>query len=185
MFESLSNRLGGVFDKLRGKGALREGDVDEAMREIRIALLEADVVLMDINFKGRMSGLEGIRQLRAIIPDIKVLMLSMYADEDLIFDALRSGAFGYLFKMGNPERIIEAIRSITQQGTIPIPAPTATRILETFSTQDTPLLTQRELQLLELIKQGLPYNHIPDQLMESPSTIDSHLRSIYEKLHNL
>ena len=153
------------------------------------SLPKADVVIMDINFKGRMSGIQGILQLRALIPDIRVLVLSMYADEDLIFDSLRSGAIGYLFKMGNPERIIESIREISRMGALPLPVIIAGRILEAFqSSKDIKpedRLTQYEESLLEAIKTGTPFKQLADQLRLEQSEIESCINAIYCKLHRL
>ncbi|MBX2820451.1 MAG: response regulator transcription factor [Rhodothermaceae bacterium] len=153
------------------------------------SLPKADVVIMDINFKGRMSGIEGILQMRARIPDIRVLVLSMYADEDLIFDSLRSGAIGYLFKMGNPERIIEGIREISRMGALPLPVIVSGKILAAFqSSKDVKpedRLTQHETSLLEAIKNGSPFNQLADLLKLDQSEIESCMNAIYHKLHHL
>ena len=148
------------------------------------SLPKADVVLMDINFKGRMSGTEGIRELRKILPNLQVLVLSMYSEEDLIFDALCNGASGYLSKMGNPERIIDGIRTIARKEMLPMSSTIAARIIDLFQDPHiTPPLEETELELLEYIKQGRSLSQLSDLMDVDPSTLDAYLLQIYRKLH--
>ena len=149
------------------------------------AFTHPDVVLMDMNFKGRMSGKECIRALRAKHPDIKVLVLSMYREADLVIDALRSGAYGYLYKLDETQDIIQGIRDFYEQGMIPPPPPIASPMLDLFNSYQAFHLSQEETQLLEYIIQGQPYDQLAEQMHVAPSTVNDILVTIYEKLHQV
>lgn len=148
------------------------------------SLPKPDVVLMDLNFKSRMSGSEGIRELRKIIPDIKVLVLSMHSDEDLIFDALCSGASGFIQKHDDTERIIEGIRNIVHKRMLYMSSSTANRILHLFSSASTDnQLSETEIQVLECIKERYPTSQISTTLQLDQTEVDASLHAIYQKLH--
>lgn len=150
-------------------------------------LPKPDVVLMDINFKGRMSGSDGIRALRKIMPGIKVLLLSMYRETDLIFEALQSGALGYLFKMGSTKDLTRGIRDLVRTGMLPLPSTLAEPILSILSPSATLpeelTLTANESQLLAYLKDGLSYKQLPHQMHVDEATVDSYFLEIYHKLH--
>lgn len=151
-----------------------------------------DVVLMDINLPG-MLGTECVRQLKALSPNLPVLMLTVYDDSERIFESLMAGATGYLLKRTPREKLLEAIREV-HSGGAPMSRQIARRVVQFFqdfdrspaTTPRTPelgALTEREQQVLASLAKGLIYKEIADTLGISFETVRTHVRSIYEKLH--
>jgi DNA-binding NarL/FixJ family response regulator len=144
-----------------------------------------DVVLMDINLP-RMDGIECTARLKAKIPAVQIVMLTVYEDAGKIFDALKSGAVGYLLKMTPPDKMLEAIQEAHHGGS-PMSAQIARKVVQSFHTDASnglkeSALTKRENQILELLAKGHLYKEIGDSLNISPETVHNHLRHIYEKL---
>jgi DNA-binding NarL/FixJ family response regulator len=157
------------------------GDGIEALE--RIPDLQPDVVLMDINLPGR-NGIECVTELKRALPETEFIMLTTYDDTELIFDALRSGACGYLLKRSAPEELVRAIQD-TMQGGSPMSMEIARRVVSHFHRPDGPspsTLTTREREILGLLAKGLAYKEIADHLSLSPHTIHNRLRGIYRKL---
>ena len=145
-----------------------------------------DVVLMDINMAG-MDGIECVKRLKLLAPQIQILMLTVYEDTDQIFKALAAGATGYLLKRLEPEELLQAIRDVNSGGS-PMSNSIARKVVASFQEADVAgenkhLLTAREQAVLDCLAQGLAYKQIGDQLNISINTIRTHLRHIYEKLH--
>jgi len=145
-----------------------------------------DVVLMDINMAG-MDGIECVKRLKLLAPQIQILMLTVYEDTDQIFKALAAGATGYLLKRLEPEELLQAIRDVNSGGS-PMSNSIARKVVASFQVADVAgenkhLLTSREQAVLDCLAQGLAYKQIGDQLNISINTIRTHLRHIYEKLH--
>ena len=145
-----------------------------------------DVVLMDINMAG-MNGIECVRRLKALAPEIQIVMLTVYDDTEQIFKALAAGATGYLLKRHEPEELLQAIR-VVQDGGSPMSNSIARKVVASFQTAHQAgdkknLLSAREQAVLDCLAQGLAYKQIGDQLGISINTIRTHLRHIYEKLH--
>jgi DNA-binding NarL/FixJ family response regulator len=148
-----------------------------------------DVVLMDIKMKG-MNGIECVRRLKEKMPLVQVIMLTVFEDSDLIFDALRAGATGYLLKSQPPEKLLEAIRDVMAGGS-PMSASIARKVVQLVratnrsETSGTGLhieLSERQRQVLDLLAAGQPYKLIADNLGVSIHTVRSYLRRTYEKL---
>lgn len=149
----------------------------------RIPGLQPDVVLMDINLPGR-NGIECVTELKRTLPATEFIMLTTYDDTDLIFDALRAGACGYLLKRSAPEELARAIQD-TMRGGSPMSMEIARRVVSHFHrTDDTSAtnLAPREREILGLLAKGLAYKEIADHLNLSPHTIHNRLRGIYRKL---
>ena len=147
---------------------------------------QPDVVLMDINMAG-MDGIECVRRLKGLAPQLQILMLTVYEDTEQIFKALAAGATGYLLKRLDPEDLLQAIRDVHAGGS-PMSNSIARKVVASFqvakqSGEKQSLLSQREQAVLDCLAQGLPYKQIADQLGISINTIRTHLRHIYEKLH--
>ncbi len=146
-----------------------------------------NVALVDINLP-KMSGIECVRHLKPICPTTQFLILTVYEDTDLIFESLKAGASGYLLKRSEPARIMDAITEV-HQGGAPMTAEIARRVVKSFQEprheEDpvTALLRPRECEVLELLAKGASYREIAEQLNISFSTVNSHVKSIYERLH--
>jgi DNA-binding NarL/FixJ family response regulator len=144
-----------------------------------------DVMLMDINLGG-MSGIEGVRRLKATLPQMHVLMLTVFEESDKIFQSLCAGASGYLLKRTRPEKILEAITEV-HDGGAPMTASVARKVLHLFTTVAPPSvpesnLTVREIEILQHLVTGSSYNKIARDLFISHNTVNSHIKNIYEKL---
>jgi DNA-binding NarL/FixJ family response regulator len=157
---------------------------EQAEKEIPSIL--PDVVLMDINLTGK-SGIECVAKLKRICPLINWIILTTHEDTDLIFDALRAGASGYLLKRTAPEELISAIKDV-HQGGAPMSIKIARRVVTHFHqtkerSADAEKLSARENEILSYLAKGLAYKQIADHLGLSPHTVNNHLRKIYGKLH--
>jgi DNA-binding NarL/FixJ family response regulator len=147
------------------------------------------VVLMDIKMKG-MDGIECVRRLKEKVPDILVIMLTVFEEEDLIFDALMAGAIGYLLKRQPPEQLLEAIHDLLAGGS-PMSATIARKVVKLLQRSGDPgkptggvrlLLSARQREMLDLLAAGEPYKAIADKMDLSIHTVRGYIRRIYEKL---
>lgn len=144
-----------------------------------------DVFLIDIGLPG-ISGIEGTRKLKATWPGSQIIMITVFDDDEKIFEAICAGASGYLLKNSPDEKIVEAIKE-TLQGGAPMSAQIARKVLDMFSALVLPkeesVLTHREKEILGLVVEGFPKKQIADRLNVSYHTVDSHIKNIYAKLH--
>jgi len=154
---------------------------------IKIPAFQPQVVLMDINLPG-MSGIELTERIKRLLPEIQVIMVTVYLDHDKIFAALKAGACGYLLKRSTPADVREAIQAV-RAGGAPMSAEIARRVVEAFHAPAKPAsgeevkLSKRETEILELLTKGLANKEIADRLGLSVETVRVHLKRIYEKLH--
>jgi DNA-binding NarL/FixJ family response regulator len=160
-------------------------DLENIAEEITANL--PDIIIMDIDLPG-MSGIEGARIVKEIRPDVNILMLTVFEDEEKIFQSIKAGALGYLLKKDSPGKIIEAIRAI-YEGESVMNGQIARKILTYFSKEiRTPIdleeynLTKREKEILQLLIEGLSYKDIAAKCFISLDTVFSHIRKIYAKL---
>jgi DNA-binding NarL/FixJ family response regulator len=158
--------------------------MEEALRSFA-ASGAPDVTLVDIGLPG-MSGIEGTRLLKARFPSMQIVILTIYDDDDRIFQALCAGASGYLLKNTPAERLIEAIRDVARGGS-PVSPEIARRIITLFQTVHPPdrsenELTAHEIRILKLLVDGHNYKTAAVELKVSVNTISFHVRHIYEKL---
>lgn len=157
--------------------------VEEAVEKIGVAV--PDVVLSDIGLPG-MDGIKGVRLLKERYPDLVLLMITVYNDDDRIFDAICAGATGYLLKKTPPAKLLESIREAVTGGA-PMTPEIARRVIELFR-EHRPAeradfnLTPHETRLLKLFVQGHNYKTAASELGVSVNTINFHVRNIYDKL---
>lgn len=145
-------------------------------------LFKPDVVLMDINMPV-VDGLEGLKLIKSNFPHIKVLIQTAFDDSDKIFKSISGGASGYILKSDSPTRILQAIEEVYQGGAAMNPA-IAKRVLEYFAPKkNLEILTSKEQEVLKSLAEGNSYKMVADQLGVSYSTVNSHTKHIYEKLH--
>jgi DNA-binding NarL/FixJ family response regulator len=141
-----------------------------------------DVVLMDINMP-LVNGLEGLRQIKSTYPSVKVLMQTAFEDTEKIFTSLRNGANGYILKKDSVARLCQAIQEVYEGGAAINPG-IASKVLEYFKPQPPENnLSQRENDVLALLADGMSYKMVADKLYISYSTVNSHVKNIYIKLH--
>jgi DNA-binding NarL/FixJ family response regulator len=157
--------------------------MEEALEKIGSDL--PDVALVDIGLPG-MNGIEGARLLKERYPNLLLLMLTVYDDDDRIFDAMCAGACGYLLKKTPPARLLESLKEVVQGGA-PMTPEIARRVVELFRSVRPPnradyQLTPHEMRLLKLLVEGHNYKTAATQLGVSFNTICFHIKNIYEKL---
>lgn len=159
------------------------GSVEEAMGQMKTAC--PDVVLVDIGLPG-MTGIEGIRVMKALCPQAQFLVLSVYDDDRRIFDAMCAGACGYLLKKTPPPRILDAVREV-HSGGAPMSPEVARRVIALFRQVRPPeladyTLTAQETRVLRLLGEGHHYKTAAADLGITVNTLSFHVRRIYEKL---
>ncbi len=147
-----------------------------------IPTLQPEIILMDIGLP-RMSGAECAERLKILCPNIQIMMLTIFQDSDRIFEALKSGATGYLLKKTSPAQIVEAIYNL-RDGGAPMSAQIARKVVEAFQPDPAlQTLTPREKELLSYLAKGYSYKEIAAVVFISVKTVNKHIYNIYEKLH--
>jgi DNA-binding NarL/FixJ family response regulator len=159
---------------------------EEAMLEI--PQHRPNVVLMDIHLPGE-SGIACTARLREKMPDLQVIMLTVYKDIKMIFQALKAGACGYVLKRADESEILEAIAEV-RAGGAPMTSEIARMVVRAFAdsaqisaSEGTEHLSAREMEILALVAEGCPNKEIASRLFISSATVRTHLMHIYEKLH--
>jgi len=149
---------------------------------------DIDVVLMDIGLPG-INGIEGVKRARKINPALNILMLTVYEESSVVFEALCAGACGYLVKKTPPSRLLEAIKDIYEGGS-PMSSNIARQIISVFHQKKSMNgngidyeLTAREKEVLKHLADGYNYQEIADKIFISVDTVRHHIRNIYKKLH--
>jgi DNA-binding NarL/FixJ family response regulator len=144
------------------------------------------VVLMDINLP-KMSGVDCAAQLKSLLPDVQIVMLTVYDDTDKVFQALENGATGYLLKRSKPDEIIHAIEEVLRGGA-PMSSYIARKLVQSFqkplptgAKEET--LSKRENEVLALVAKGYANKEVAEALGLSFETVRSYLKTIYTKLH--
>lgn len=159
-------------------------DAESALREL--PSVRPHVVLMDLRLP-KMSGAECIARLRELLPSTEVLVLTVYDDEDCVFEALKAGASGYLLKRAPTRRILEAIAEVYAGGA-PMTSEIARMVVRSFRQEPAGLvakgrLTSREEEILDLLAQGFVPKEVAAKLDLSYLTVQTHIKNIYKKLH--
>ena len=160
-------------------------DCETFLRELES--LNVDVILMDIGLPG-MNGIEGVKKAKQINPDISILMLTVYEESEIVYDALCAGAYGYLVKKTPPSRLIEAIKEVYEGGS-PMSSRIARQVITSFqnyknghTVNSQYNLSNREKEVLQHLGEGSNYQEIADELFISVDTVRHHIRNIYKKL---
>jgi DNA-binding NarL/FixJ family response regulator len=157
-------------------------DAETAIKEVPEIL--PDVILMDIQLPG-LNGIECIRRLKKDCPNIQFLVLTVFGEDEKIFEALKAGATGYLLKSSSPEAIINAIKEIHNGGS-PMSPGIARKIIQYFHQplieSGYTIFTEREKQVLELMSQGKLVKEIAAELYVTPHAIKKHIKNIYQKM---
>ena len=158
-------------------------DAEEAIE--KMPLSELDVVLMDITLP-RMNGIECMTILKKNNPAIQFMICTVHDDDDHIFNALQSGASGYILKRTSPAQILEAISDLYAGGS-PMSSEIARRVVASIQrkgqvSSDAEILTEREKEILDLLAQGYLYKEIATELYISKLTVKKHIHNIYDKL---
>lgn len=169
------------------------GNVDQALEKVRI--FKPDVVLMDIEMPG-CSGLDAIRSIKAEMPEVKIVMLTSFDDDEYLFEAVKRGASGYLLKNLKADELFTMLSAL-EQGDAPLSSGLAARLLEEFARQaaekkpdastgrekTTGKLTKRQDDVLNLVAKGMTYKEVGATLGLSERTIKYHMEKILELLH--
>ena len=173
-------------------------DAEEALQKIPGAM--PNIVLMDINLGEGDNGIECVRQLKPLYPDILFMMCTVYEEDEKIFEALKAGANGYILKKTAPGKLLDALRELYEGGA-PMSSQIARKVVNAFqvrtpaddTTSDTgtttapaktiSILSNRENEILELLARGMLYKEIAARLFISQETVRKHVYHIYEKLH--
>lgn len=140
-----------------------------------------DVILLDLELPGK-NGIDAIPDLKQLLPEVYILVLTVYENEDAVFNALRNGASGYLTKNTSSSKIIEAIREVVHGGG-PMSAPIAGLVIKSLHKNIDSPLTRREAQILEMFADGKSRTVIASELFVDPETIKTHVKNIYFKLN--
>lgn len=143
-----------------------------------------DVMLIDIGLPG-MSGIELTRRVKEKLPEVEIIVHTVFGDRDTVFQAIKAGATGYIQKGATPRELLEAIHGLLNGGA-PMSPNIARMVIGEFqnSTFDDPyLLTPREKEIVKNMETGLSYKEIGEKLCISPNTVHAHIKKIYEKLH--
>jgi DNA-binding NarL/FixJ family response regulator len=160
------------------------GSVEEALR--LLGLEAVDLLLLDIHLPG-MLGSEAVKVFRERFPSMQILMLTIYAEQDKVFESICNGASGYLLKKTPPAKLLEAIKE-AHEGGAPMSPEIARKVVTLFQKTGPPeiideRLTPQEVRLLKLLSEGYSYQGAAGQMNVSINTVRNYIRSIYEKLH--
>jgi DNA-binding NarL/FixJ family response regulator len=160
-------------------------NADKLIQNMQLAT--PDVVMMDINMPG-ISGIEAVKVIKEKFPDVRILMQTVFDDNDKIFAAICAGASGYMLKKTTPQKMLEAVRE-TYAGGAPMTSSVAAKVLQMFRLQTKAEkhefidLSEREKEILGLLVKGKSYKAIASACFISIDTVSTHVRHIYEKLH--
>lgn len=151
-----------------------EGAIENIHRD------KPEIVLMDIELPG-MNGIQGTKIIKDKNPHIDIIMVSVYEDSDLVFEALKAGASGYITKSSNYMELLSALEEIIKGGA-PMSSRIARMVIDNFHVNPNSPLTKRETEILQLISEGKTYTQISEELFISKETSKTHIKNIYSKL---
>jgi DNA-binding NarL/FixJ family response regulator len=178
----------GMVSLLKAAGMQVVGEAQNGAEAVSEAMrLNPDVVLMDIDMPV-MNGIEATRKITEILPEVRVVMLTVSQEDHKLFDALRAGAKGYLLKSLSSDEFISLLHGL-EKGEPPIPGSVTARLINYVANQSSPSdvrndsLTEREVELLGYLGLGLPNKLIAERLGVSDNTVKYHIKNILQKLN--
>jgi two-component system, NarL family, response regulator LiaR len=183
--EEIRKSLVAFIEKAEGMLCIGQfANAETALKEIPEIL--PDVVLMDIGLP-KMNGIECVRQLKPLCPNVQFMICTIYDEDEKIFDALEAGANSYILKRSKSVQLVEAIRDLYEGGS-PMSSDIARKLVQSFQKKPIPDrtafgITPREAVILDLLAEGLSYKEIAAKIFISVKTIRKHIYNIYEKLH--
>jgi DNA-binding NarL/FixJ family response regulator len=185
--DSIREGLKILIDGTEGYSCVGSFSDSESMLK-NIVKLNPDALLMDLGLPG-MGGVEGIKKVKVLLPELTILVLTVYEENDLVFDALCAGASGYLVKKTPPSKLLEAIKE-AYEGGAPMSSQIARKVIDFFQKKkpvspqkSVYTLTPREKEILSGLVEGHNFKFIADSLFISIETVRFHFRNIYKKLH--
>ena len=162
---------------------------EDFLNRIKAEKQPLDVVLMDIDMP-IMNGIEAVNIATSLYPDTKFLMLTVFDDDDKIFEAIKAGAIGYLLKDENVDKIVDALWQIVEFGGSPMSPRIARKALQLLmgakvekKQKEETVLSAREMEILKGLVEGMDYKAVAEKLFISPYTVRTHITKIYQKLH--
>lgn len=154
------------------------GDCEEAIGSLNKD--KPEIVLMDIELPG-MNGIKGTQIIKEKAPNTEVIMVTVYEDSELVFEALKAGASGYITKSANYMELLSALEEIIRGGA-PMSSRIARMVIDNYHINPNSPLTKRETTILQLISEGKTYTQISEELFISKETAKTHIKNIYSKL---
>ena len=154
------------------------GTAEEAIANINRD--KPEIVLMDIELPG-INGIHGTKTIKEKSPHTDIIMVSVYEDSELVFEALKAGASGYITKSANYMELLSALEEIVKGGA-PMSSRIARMVIDNFHVNPNSPLTKRETEILQLISEGKTYTQISEELFISKETAKTHIKNIYSKL---
>lgn len=162
---------------------------EDFLNRIKAEKQPLDVVLMDIDMP-IMNGIEAVNIAASLYPDTKFLMLTVFDDDEKIFEAIKAGAIGYLLKDENVDKIVDALWQIVEFGGSPMSPRIARKALQLLmgakvekKQKEETVLSAREMEILRGLVEGMDYKAVAEKLFISPYTVRTHITKIYQKLH--
>jgi DNA-binding NarL/FixJ family response regulator len=155
---------------------------------IKLPIFEPKIVLMDIHLGG-IDGIEVVKKVKVACPEMLFMMCTVYEEDEKIFEALNAGASGYIIKKTAPSKLLEAMKEL-HEGGAPMSSQIARKVVMAFQHKPTgvtngslDILTKRELEILEMLANGMVYKEISEKLFISSETVRKHVYNVYNKLH--
>ena len=139
------------------------------------------IILMDIGLPG-ISGIEGIRRIKKVYPQVDIIVVTVHDDDEKVFDALCAGATGYLTKNIGPDKLLESLEEVLKGGA-PMSTNIAKMVIRSFQRSTDSPLTSRETEVLQKLSRGKSYTMIADDLNINKETVRTHIKNIYQKLN--
>ena len=155
------------------------GNCEDAIKHLHTD--KPDIVLMDVELPGGMNGIKGTKITKEKSSDADIIMVTVYEDSEMVYEALKSGASGYITKSANYMELLSALDEITRGGA-PMSSKIARMVIDNFHLNPNSPLTKRETEILQLIAEGKTYTQISEELFISKETSKTHIKNIYSKL---